>query len=593
MIRLPLIALSFLFLSCNSQEYQITFKVDMTSENTKAVGLRGNIDPLSENKDYPMNDEDGDGIYEANITFNTSKRNLKFRFTNGMQSELQGSDDRMVWFTPEPLILEYRYNEYDYYSNEQINSLTYSKEEIREDIDVLGETLRYIHPNIYKYIDSVSVQNELIHLETVINQHPNITTVYKEVSRFLSKIKCSHTFTNPWNQGTAIKKALFFQPDKIPLTFRRIGKRLFVDKNASKSDRLQRGWEINSINGLPTNEVLDKLAAYITADGNNYEKKLERLLVLEEDKFSLFDIFYPLEFGKPEEFQLGLSNPSTNDTIEVAVKAISKTHRTKRLIENYGEVKVSFADGWKFDILDDKIGFLSINSFAVEGKDFDWEDFLDTVFEGLNESKATDFIIDIRDNEGGQLEVVEYLLMRVLQKPFQAPAMMSTVRYEKIPQSFEKNISTWSRVPYSFKGDYTKYENGRYYLKSKFGAKAKTYIPRKDGFKGKVYLMTSAQNSSATHQMATYASMIDGIQLVGSETGGNIKGLNAGMLFFLRLPNSKVEIDVPVISMEIPFEDAKNTDRGILPDIPLFNKPTDFLESTDTVLEELLLKIRS
>ena len=112
-------------------------------------------------------------------------------------------------------------------------------------------------------------------------------------------------------------------------------------------------------------------------------------------------------------------------------------------------------------------------------------------------------------------------------------------------------------------------------------------------FRSKVYLMTSAQNSSATHQMATYASMIDGIQLVGSETGGNIKGLNAGMLFFLRLPNSKVEIDVPVISMEIPFEDAKNTDRGILPDIPLFNKPTDFLESTDTVLEELLLKIRS
>ena len=81
-------------------------------------------------------------------------------------------------------------------------------------------------------------------------------------------------------------------------TFNRIGKRLFVDKNASENTELKKGLEIISINGLATDEVLSRLAEYITSDGNNYEKKLERLSVTGEEKFAMFDIFYPIEFSQ-------------------------------------------------------------------------------------------------------------------------------------------------------------------------------------------------------------------------------------------------------------------------------------------------------
>ncbi|MEO0527139.1 MAG: hypothetical protein AAFZ89_07925, partial [Bacteroidota bacterium] len=57
---------------CNAQDYKITFKVNMMSEQRpKTVGLKGNIAPLDWNKEYPMTDIDGDGIYETTITFNT------------------------------------------------------------------------------------------------------------------------------------------------------------------------------------------------------------------------------------------------------------------------------------------------------------------------------------------------------------------------------------------------------------------------------------------------------------------------------------------------------------------------------------------
>lgn len=592
MKRFYLLAVLLCLLSCNAQEYKVTFKVDMTSEEIKEVGIRGNISPLSENKDYPLLDENGDGIYEVTVTFKTSTKNLRFKFTNGESTELQGSDNRILWFKTEPINAEYVYNEYIYHSPERIDELNYSANQIKEDVAVLSEIIQYIHPNIYRYIDSVSLKKEFETLENVINQNPNITTVYKEVSRFLAKIKCSHTFTNPWNQGPDVKRGLFFQPDKIPFTFQRIGKRIFIDKNASENELLKTGWEVDSINGTSTDEVLDRLTAYVTSDGNNYEKKLERLVVLEEDKFSLFDIFYPLEFGSPKVFDLSLSNTITGATVRTTVSAVSKTHRTKKLIERYGEIKVSFSDGWKFELLDEDIGLLSINSFAVQGKDFDWEDFLENVFKELNNRQAQTLIIDIRDNEGGQGEVAEYILERVIQKPLAVPAMLSSVRYLTIPESFEKHISTWAKFPYSFKGKYEYEENGSYFLKDKYSVKAQNYKPHKDGFKGKVYIITGPQNSSATHLMASYASIIDGVTLVGRETGGNVQGLNANFIFFLRLPNSRIEIDIPVVHMRVPLKELQNRDGGIIPDLPLVREPKDLLSNRDTVLEELLARIK-
>ena len=229
---------SILLWSCNAQDYTITFKVDLDNETTNNVGIKGNLAPLSNAKVYPLSDTDGDGIYEATIVFNTSKKNLKFKFVNGKNEELQGSDDRILWFKQEPLTVNYTFNEFNYYNAEQILSLSYSPEQIKEDVATLGAALSLIHPDIYRYLDSISFKDQLAGLETRINKNPNITNVYKEVSKFLAAIKCSHTFTNPWNQGPDVERALFYQPDKIPFTFQRIGRRLFLDKNGSENPDL-------------------------------------------------------------------------------------------------------------------------------------------------------------------------------------------------------------------------------------------------------------------------------------------------------------------------------------------------------------------
>lgn len=578
----------FVTFSCNTQERSITLKVNTQNlQNVNSVTVRGNIKPLSQSEGYKLTDADQDGIYETTLSFNTNKLNVKFKFFVNEKSELQGSDPRVIWFKNEPVIGNYTYNEYNYYTQEKIKTITYTDAQIDEDIAVLKEIIQYVHPNIYKYRDSLELQNDFTLLEAEIKGNPIVTNVYGAVSKFAAKIKCSHTFTNPWNQGGIMEKANFYQQDKIPFTFNRIGKRLFIDKNASDSSELKKGMEIISINSVNTSDVLTKLADYVTSDGNNYEKKLERLSVTGEEKFSMFDIFYPIEFGTTKIFTLQLKDINTGEELETTLKAMSKTNRTKILLERYGKLDTSLRDGWNFEIINDNVARLSIKSFAVHRNEFDWKAYLDDVFKQLNKKSISNFIIDIRANEGGEGEVGQYILEHVIQKPFKVNAMQSSVRYLEIPSYFKKHISTWDNFPYDFNGKIASQKEHRYFLKEKYSLKETTIKPKKNNYKGKVFLITDASNSSATHLMAMYAKQIENITIVGQETGGNQMGTNGNFMFFLRLPNTKVELDIPVINMYVNTE-KKAIDGGVKPHIEITKNAQDFIKNIDTELNAII-----
>lgn len=575
---------------CNAQEYEILFKVDASEEKSiKTLGLRGNTKPLSWKEGYPMTDEDGDGIYEATVKFKTSSKNLRYKFTIDKRLELEGSDNRTLWFKKgEKTIAEHIYNEYNFHNKETVEKLVYSSAQIKEDISILRNTLNFIHPNLYRYRDSLSLDKDFVTLENELLENPSIKQVYGRVSKLAAKIKCSHTFTNPWNQGINVKKSIFFQPDKLPFTFKRIGKRIFIDRNASESDKLKKRLEIVSINNIPTQEIMTRLAHYITSDGNNYEKKLQRLTLNGTSKFELFDIFYPLEFGSKTKFDVQHIDYQTKDTITTTVSALSKTKRSAILNERYPSYTNSFEDGWKLEILNAETALLKINSFAVFSSDFDWKKFIDISFNTIEQRDIKNFIIDIRENEGGDTEVAEYLVERMISKPITLKIPSQTTHYRKIPEEIKKHISTWEERPYDW-GKKVKYiGNGKYELESSFMATSKTFRPKKNSFKGNIFMLIDAENSSATHITATYAKKYGIATLVGQETGGNQKGLNGGYLFFLRLPNSKVEIDVPVFGINILEETQETYDGGIVPDVLVQKSVDDLIRGVDTELEKVL-----
>jgi len=69
-----------------------------------------------------------------------------------------------------------------------------------------------------------------------------------------------------------------------------------------------------------------------------------------------------------------------------------------------------------------------------------------------------------------------------------------------------------------------------------------------------------------------------------------LKGTNGGQLFFLWLPNSKIEIDVPLIGY---YPLAEQPDKGINPGIEVAMTISDIFSGKDKVLDKTLELIKA
>ncbi|OAG66134.1 hypothetical protein A7D17_22085 [Xanthomonas floridensis] len=64
---------------------------------------------------------------------------------------------------------------------------------------------------------------------------------------------------------------------------------------------------------------------------------------------------------------------------------------------------------------------------------------------------------------------------------------------------------------------------------------------------GRVFVLTSAGNSSATFGFARQLQRNGLATLVGQPTGGNLRGISGSAFFFLHLPNAKIKVDRPLV----------------------------------------------
>lgn len=69
--------------------------------------------------------------------------------------------------------------------------------------------------------------------------------------------------------------------------------------------------------------------------------------------------------------------------------------------------------------------------------------------------------------------------------------------------------------------------------------------------------------------------------LVGEQTGGNRRGINGGAIFFVGLPASGVEVDLPLIAY---WPETPQPDAGIMPDITVSARTADIQAERDAAL---------
>ena len=147
--------------------------------------------------------------------------------------------------------------------------LWYSKAQVSEDIQFLKEALTHFHPGLHLYISQTELDQSFEDFLMYLPEKVSEAYLQKSLAYLLAKIRCGHTYLNPWNMDKEIRKRVFDQPHYFPLLFKIIDHQIVVTHNLSEQPQIEAGIIIDSINGHSTVTILNTLKQVVKGDGHS------------------------------------------------------------------------------------------------------------------------------------------------------------------------------------------------------------------------------------------------------------------------------------------------------------------------------------
>ena len=419
-----------------------------------------------------------------------------------------------------------------------------TEKQAAEDARVLVRALKALHPALTKYRTQAQMDAAFERFETRARAARDAGQMYLAATELAAYIRCGHTWTNVLNQSGAAKDLLLDSADKLPLRLTLVGGRWLVLSSADPA--VAAGDELLAIDGIPGPEIVARMLPYLRADGSSDGKRL-RQLGHDRDDYSQMDIVWPL-LSPPigGYYNLQVRGPKGAQR-NARVRALSLAERD-RILKEKGFRPAS--EEWSFRI-DKNVGYLTLPTFSFWRSSFNWSAFITDAFKQLDAGHVSYLVIDIRANEGGDGAIGGEVLSHLLDKPFVFRSTQTTSTYERVPYELVRYLDTWDYSFFDRTGQVEKITEGTAagkYRLTTVGDGTQTIVPAAPIFRGRAFLLVSAENSSATFQFAMLAQQSHAATLVGQRTGGNLRGLNGGNLAWVTLPNSGVAVDIPLLA---------------------------------------------
>lgn len=442
---------------------------------------------------------------------------------------------------------------------------------IRSDLDIIEAAYGALHPGLDRYLGQSGFAARIDELKRWAGRGQSPRAWFVELGRLTAAVRCGHSFPNPVNQRGAVIAAILDGRDRVPFAFRWIGGRMVVTRPLRKGVLLRPGQVIEAIDGTAAPELLRRLLPLARADGGNDGKRVALMQVDGTGRFGAFDVYRPLVSPVRGDGQVAVRSGGRTMLLPAMSDAERQAAQSGKTDEG----------GWSF-ALNDGVGVLTMPSWALYNSKWDWRGFLDQTVDRLIDEGARGLVIDLRDNEGG-LDCGDHLLARLVERPLAMPAFERFVRYRRVPEALGPMLDTWDK---SFRdwGEAARASDrpGFFRLvREGEGDGAEVIKPKGRRFAGKVAVLISPTCSSATFQFALAIKGKGIARLVGTTSGGNRRGINGGAYFFLRLPGTGMEIDLPLIGF---FPTAAQPDAGVEPDILVAPSIADIIAGRDRAM---------
>ena len=442
---------------------------------------------------------------------------------------------------------------------------------VADDVRILREALK-LHPGLYRYSSPAAIEERLLRLERDFAGTPTTERRYLLLSLFMASLRCGHSYCNFFNQKKPVAQSLFDRPTRLPFHFAWIGGRMIVTSDPGGLG-IARGTAVVSVNGVPASTMLEALMPFARADGGNDGKRVALLGVAGSESIETFDVFHGLVFGAPAggAHRLELRPPRGPRRV-VELPAIGLAQRRARMTVRDPK---SDAPVWDWTIGADGIARLNMPSWALYDSGWDWRTWLDDRLSSLGGARG--LIVDLRENEGGE-DCGDFLLARLARRPIGQPPAERRVRFARTPESLDPYLDTWDK---SFRTlGATARPVGGGFLRLADGPDG-IIRPRGPRVDLPVAALIGPVNSSATFHFAQKARRSGLVRLFGRTTGGNRRGINGGAYFFVRLPASGLEFDLPLIGY---FPPGRPPDAGLSPDVELAPTAADIARGRDPAM---------
>lgn len=469
--------------------------------------------------------------------------------------------------------------------NTNAQSLTLSIKQQNEDFTIFKGSLQEGHSGLYYFISKEVFAKKCDSIQNTFTENITLDDYYLKLRYLITTLNHGHTRINSPKKSNINYKMAVLDSTKLylPFEFIIINKKLIIKEDCSKEQLFPKYSTIKSINNINAKELINRMLQYIPADGINQTHKYYNLYTYYYFHH-LFSLFYPNKKGINIVLENNNRRNHTEHYIELLKpKAIENNYfaKNKTNISQY-EKQLEYKSN-----LDNQTGYVRVSSFYkgfIEGFGQKYETFLDSTFADIKAKNLQNLIIDLRNNEGGGDDydklLVNYLsTIPITQvKSFAPSRQFNFIKYAiNIPEDLTNFIAN----PNAFLKDETSLE-----LKS---GENKLFPIPKNAFQGKIIVLTNGGSFSASNFVVKNLYIArkntkQNILFVGEENGGDIYSntLCAGMSYIIKLPNSLITIDMPLICFD---ELKKDYPKKRLPDFEVFDKIEDLKNNKDSVLD--------
>jgi hypothetical protein len=437
--------------------------------------------------------------------------------------------------------------------------------QLKVDFQIFENSIKEAHPGLYRYNTPSQFDSILNQAARRLDQPMTRQEFYQTLLPLAVQIKCGHTKFHPdenWSDN------FYFGKEKVfPVRLYIHGDKAWIMDTYDPEIKITKGSELISINNKPVSEVIQKLLSGFFSDGNNITFKY-----IEMSKY--FSAYYANLIEAPDSFVIRYRKGSDSDTLKLP--SINYT-----MIDQYEKKQTGKSSAhvpYSLEILPGNTALLTISSFWM-GSESAYKRFLKRAFLSMRQKETENLIIDVRNNEGGNDNRGALLLSWLMNKEFRY--------YDRLQVTTNKKFTfaRYAHLPkfYGIMRHLIKQTDSGTFVWN-HNPNLKIQKPKKNSFKGKVYVLINGSSFSVTSEFAAVAHYLKRATFIGEETGGGYYGNNSGTFVIVTLPNSRLNIGIPMVAYYTAVKDYPFRDRGIIPDhevIPVFQ---DILNNDDVVL---------